>query len=815
MAVLTFPKSMLYCPKCSNTYEEGTQRFCSTDGIRLLSSTGKSPNQTKSVFTNALKKSNPSVANPNSANLFDTKPQPPVFNMPLTADSFRSTAQEKIEKIESASFKSGKTAKSPKLKPRMIRPGEIPVSQAKLGDRSRNPTGRLALTWENTAILLGQTIKGRYYIIRQLSEDETSVAYLAEDNIVADKKVVVRVLMDDKGVNDFERKIFAEERVSLSHINHPNIAHLWDSGELLEGKDFIVSEYVKGDSLREILGDLGQFNTQRAAKIIRQAADALGEAHANGILHRNLKPENLVLSVSLSGTELVKVTDFAVFDGLDEPTEESLKYLSPEQLEGRVPNFASDIYSLAVIAYQMLTGRVPFNSASEKEMLKAQKSGLSLNPSNLRLDLSRQTDEVLQKALAYKPSDRYPKARDFGDALYYALNSPASWEKTSEEFIPAFEKTIPEVEEISLPETGKNFEAGQELNRIEPEIETIEAETIEEKPEIVRGKILPVETPEEDEKIIRDDSQHLAEETVKDFQEPEAANVEITPEKEITEIISPKQVQPAGSSRGLFLTAGLLLLGIVAIAGWIFISKRSTAPVSVPQNNAENIAASKPETEIVTAQPQTQTAPAAASETDSPPVTRQLTAPPNSLYFQNSKSKFNGELEKNYRGFSFYYPNDWVQNPSRTNFVDVARIGATGTPIEQFLVSYYDSKGTYAADREIFSELAEMSSKDLEKALNGKFNLLSQGETRINGEWKAYEMKFQGEGVTVNGDKIILWGRRLWIPAAKTGIKTGFVITLLATSISPEVKSADDVGVKGELAQVLATFEPDALNKAR
>lgn len=180
----------------------------------------------------------------------------------------------------------------------------------------------------------------------------------------------------------------------------------------------------------------------------------------------------------------------------------------------------------------------------------------------------------------------------------------------------------------------------------------------------------------------------------------------------------------------------------------------------------------------------------------------------NTVLFQNSKENLKDDLARNFRGFSFYYPNDWVNTQSSTNFADVAQISATGTPIEQFLVSYYDSKGTFAADLETFPALAEQSAQDLEKSLNDKFNLISQGETKLKGKWEAYEMKFQGEGVTKNGDRITLWGKRLWLPADRNGVRTGFVLTLLATSLSQEVKSADDVGVKGELASVLETFEP-------
>ncbi|MGI9036939.1 MAG: hypothetical protein ACR2GD_13005, partial [Pyrinomonadaceae bacterium] len=203
--------------------------------------------------------------------------------------------------------------------------------------------------------------------------------------------------------------------------------------------------------------------------------------------------------------------------------------------------------------------------------------------------------------------------------------------------------------------------------------------------------------------------------------------------------------------------------------------------------------------------------PARAREVESPPLPRQINPPPDAVFFQNSKENLSGDLAKNFRGFSFYYPQDWMKNPSRTNFVDVARVGATGTPIEQMIVTSYDSKGTMAADAENFPRLAQKSNTDL-AAIISDYHVVSQGETIIANGWKAYQVKFEGSGVTKNGDKITLWGRRLWIPAARLGVKTGFLITLLATSNSPVVKSADDVGVKGELANVLNTFEPAPLD---
>jgi len=128
------------------------------------------------------------------------------------------------------------------------------------------------------------------------------------------------------------------------------------------------------------------------------------------------------------------------------------------------------------------------------------------------------------------------------------------------------------------------------------------------------------------------------------------------------------------------------------------------------------------------------------------------------------------------------------------------------------LVSWYESKGTFDADSENFPKLAKALNDKWSQAIPN-FQALSQGETFINNR-RAYEVKFQGEGETNSGEKITIWGRTLFVPAGRYGQKNGFSITMLATSHSPDVQSADDVGTKGELKEILFTFEPDPLDNA-
>ncbi|MGI8925013.1 MAG: protein kinase domain-containing protein, partial [Tepidiformaceae bacterium] len=277
MSVLAVKEEMLYCPKCQQTYQNGTQRFCTNEGNRLLPapSSGKSSNQTGGVFSSLLGRIAPTDE-------IDKKlsPTPRFAKIESVQSDFIPPTKPRVFKTEEE-VKAEMQPQPQKPLPRIIKPSEIPTSQAKLGNRQTNPTGRPALTWANPNGLLGQTVKGRYFVVEKLGEDESSIAYLASDKLAAEKKVVVRVLMDEDADDTFTNQIVAEERVSLSLINHPNIARILDSGELLEGKPFIISEYVEGKSVKEMLKQTGQFNSLRAARIIRQVAYALSEVHQN------------------------------------------------------------------------------------------------------------------------------------------------------------------------------------------------------------------------------------------------------------------------------------------------------------------------------------------------------------------------------------------------------------------------------------------------------------------------------------------------------------------------------------------------------
>ncbi len=242
------------------------------------------------------------------------------------------------------------------------------------------------------------------------------------------------------------------------------------------------------------------------------------------------------------------------------------------------------------------------------------------------------------------------------------------------------------------------------------------------------------------------------------------------------------------------LSAAVLLAALLGV--WYYFT--NPAGENVNQNGAVSNAALSDEIAANTAPPK---------EAEAPPA-RSISPPPGSLYFQNSKTNLKGEAVKNYLGFSLYYPNHWRLNEAGNNFLDVSKNADNNLPVEQMLVSYYDSRGTYQADEKKFPAQVKETNRTLTKILPN-YQVVSEGKRTINNGWQAYEIKFQGTGKTARGEEVTIWGRRLFIPAAIDGMKNGYVVTMLATSLSNDVKSVEDVGVKGELAAILETFEPN------
>ncbi|MCB1024651.1 MAG: serine/threonine protein kinase, partial [Acidobacteria bacterium] len=647
----------------------------------------------------------------------------------------------------------------------------ISDSQANLGNRKVNPNGRSALTWEDPRSLIGQAIKGRYKIIDTIDQDQTGIAYLAEDQLIKGKRVEVRVLMNEFSNDAFQNKIFADERISLSHVNHPNVVRAIDSGELPEGKPFIVTDLIEGESVRAILDRSGPLNPMRVARIVRQASFALSEVHQSGILHRNLKPEHLLMLVSEAGIEQVKVTNFSTSDG--KPAGDNLAYKSPEQLGGQLPTFASDSYSLAAIAFQMLTGHVPFSETTERTLLKAQKAGLKVNVSDLGANIPEIADQIFEKALAYSPADRYSKARDFGDALFNALTTAFPVEKPSENLTSDALDA-----DAAVPDENPGADADISLK--------------------ADGGVSDPASVSADFHIPGSDQAKLEADLSADESQA-ASQAEKT--GELWKNRSPEGLKERGWQFTLLSVLGVLVLVGAVVGTFVYFGSRGDQTIDVDQQAQPEALASKKPTIQKAAEETT-----SKEDIEVPPPAREISQPPNTVFFENTKQNLDPGLIKNFRGFSLFYPKTWEKNESPTTFLDISKKAKRDVPKEQMLITHYDSKGTYKADKENFASLVEKSNQDLEKLLSD-YTVVSQGKITINNGWQAFEVKFKANGEQA-GKKFEVWGRRIWIPAARPGVKDGFVITMLATSLSEKVESLDDVGVKGDLGDILETFEP-------
>lgn len=284
--------------------------------------------------------------------------------------------------------------------------------------------------------IVGQTLDGRFRIERDLTKGGADVGgmglvYLARDVKLLDREVVVKILQKTALENrDILRK-FEHEQEALIRLDHPNIVRILDKGTLSDGNPFMVMDYISGYSLRKRLRDVPTLGFAYIAHIVDSVAKAMHAANRQKIFHRDIKPENIMLTPQEGGFERVRLIDFGIAR-----VEESqvapvttiprgtgtIKYIAPEQLRGELElTPASDIYSLAVMIYEMLTGEMPFKPRSVVEMFEMQKAGVQVSPSTLRPELPPNAEAILLSALSFEPSARPQSALAFGTSFTRAL----------------------------------------------------------------------------------------------------------------------------------------------------------------------------------------------------------------------------------------------------------------------------------------------------------------------------------------------------------------------------------------------------------
>lgn len=262
-------------------------------------------------------------------------------------------------------------------------------------------------------------LNDRYQLNAKLGSGGMAHVYRAMD-LMLQRNVAVKVLKEDYSADLAFRERFRQEARSAANLSHPNIVTVHDFG-LDQGHLFIVMEYIPGTDLKTLIKERGRLSVTEALELMIQACQGVGYAHRAGLVHCDIKPHNFLVTPDM----VLKVTDFGIARALstisqDEKNEVvwgSPHYFAPEQASGLPPSPASDVYSLGVILYEMLTGHLPFEGSDSAELSRKHRLEEAPRPSLLNPDIPEQLEKIILKVLSKEPSARYRTANQLGRLL--------------------------------------------------------------------------------------------------------------------------------------------------------------------------------------------------------------------------------------------------------------------------------------------------------------------------------------------------------------------------------------------------------------
>lgn len=294
-----------------------------------------------------------------------------------------------------------------------------------------SPTEIVSTTVPASFDLVGSTLAGRYCVERKLGAGGIGDVYLARDKPeLMSRPVVVKVLQEKALSNEWIVTKFRQEIEALTRIDDPGVVGILDAGTLPNGHPFLVMQFVEGEELRAHMRPQEGMDLADVALILQQVGRTLSAAHTNDVIHRDLKPENIMVRRRADDLWQVKVIDFGIAKvkhSLIAPSTitgqvaGTAYYMAPEQLQGKKVTAASDVYALGIIAYEMVTGRRPFNPETAFQLIQMQQAGIQVAPKALRPALPAGAQDAILKALSFEPRDRYQSAREFTNELAKAL----------------------------------------------------------------------------------------------------------------------------------------------------------------------------------------------------------------------------------------------------------------------------------------------------------------------------------------------------------------------------------------------------------
>ena len=277
-----------------------------------------------------------------------------------------------------------------------------------------------------------------YHIIKKLGEGGMGAVYLGE-HVKMGRKSAIKVMTQALAHDNDAIARFNREAANAARINHVNVCAIYDFGETPDGTIFLAMEYIEGEALTDLIRREGPLDLKRAGAILEQTGNALQAAHELGIVHRDLKPDNIMIAKSRDGSDVVKVVDFGIAKAMGTEEGQNVtrtglvvgtpEYMSPEQLSGDKLDGRSDVYSLALVFFRMITGTLPFRADSAQEVMikRLTDDPMRLNEALQGVSFPPKLQVVMDRAMGRMPADRYTSADEFArDAVEAIATAPTT-----------------------------------------------------------------------------------------------------------------------------------------------------------------------------------------------------------------------------------------------------------------------------------------------------------------------------------------------------------------------------------------------------